>query len=328
VLDFRRKSRFHARQAIKRRRWLLWLAFLLGMTFLVVTITDKPHLWRLFDRWNDSSNRSDKSADNRLNNISRSPKDLDRFTIPAQQTETRRSAESAGEAKGYFPGVNPAQLEGIHDDKMSLSEDWVVARSWFNILKKTDPAAIRRASLGPIAYAQLAGQPRSYRGRLVAVSGVVRRAHRLEVYRSPGDPEGIDAYYQLWLYPIDNPRLPIVLYVLELPDGFPTGMEIAEEATATGFFLKRWLYAHGDTLLTAPTVLAKTLKWEKRVVVAQTAMPEGRTLIWILAGTMLAAALSAWCVFRHTKPSRRVLPDRPPDFSLLGRMDLHDDRES
>ena len=50
-----------------------------------------------------------------------------------------------------------------------------------DILNRTDPETLNKASLGPVSYAQLFRQPNQYRGRLVTVSGVVRRANRLEL---------------------------------------------------------------------------------------------------------------------------------------------------
>jgi len=289
-------------------------------------MVSKPHLWRMLDQWVASTpSPPNGGIDNRLDNAPRNSKDLESFAIPPQHPKTTHSAESAGDAMGYFPGVDPAQLENIRDNKMSTSEDWAVAMSWFNILQKTDPATLRRASIGPVTYAQLLRQPRSYCGRLVTVSGVVRRVHRLEVFRSPGDTDNIREYYQAWLFPIDNPHSPIVVCAMELPAGFPTGMTIAEDATVTGFFLKCWLYTHGDTFRTAPTLLAKTLEWQKRPVLAPATTPDGWTSAWILLGTVLAAALSAWYVYAYTKPSRLVSPGVPPNFDVLEQMDSHHD---
>jgi len=144
----------------------------------------------MLDQWVASTpSPPNGGIDNRLDNAPRNSKDLESFAIPPQHPKTTHSAESAGDAMGYFPGVDPVQLENIRDNKMPTSEDWAVVMSWFNILQKTDPATLRRASIGPVTYAQLLRQPRSYCGRLVTVSGVVRRVHRLEVFRSPGDTE-------------------------------------------------------------------------------------------------------------------------------------------
>ena len=161
-------------------------------------------------------------------------------------------------------------------------------------------------------------QPNQYRGRLVTVSGVVHRANRVELL--PND-YGIKQYYQVWLWPSDNPSAPIVVYCLRLPQGFPTGMELAEQAEVTGYFFKRWAYQANDALRTAPELLARTLQWEQRPVMTPPQPAETWPIPLVVGVAALAALLAAGIVYLRTRPTRPDLPDRPPNFDALCEMD-------
>ena len=100
---------------------------------------------------------------------------------------------------------------------------------------------------------------------------------------------GIKQYYQVWLWPSDNPSAPMVVYCLRLPQGFPTGMELAEPADVTGYFFKRWAYQANDALRAAPELLARTLQWEQRPVMT----PPQPVETWPIPLVVGAAALAA-----------------------------------
>ncbi len=187
-----------------------------------------------------------------------------------------------------------------------------------DILNRTDSETLRQASLGPVSYAQLFRQPSQYRGRLVTVSGVVHRANRVEL---PSNDYGIKQYYQVWLWPSDNPSAPIVVYCLRLPKDFPTGMELAEPAAVTGYFFKRWAYQANDALCAAPELLARSLQWQQRPAVTPPQPVETWPIPLVVGAAALAALLATGIVYLRTRPTRPDLPDRPPNFDALYEMD-------
>ncbi|NUQ63835.1 MAG: hypothetical protein HUU20_15265 [Pirellulales bacterium] len=169
-----------------------------------------------------------------------------------------------------------------------------------------------------MTYVQLAQQPEAYRGELVTLAGTVRRAQRVT---APKNDRGIESYYQLWLQPEDDPTDPIVVYSLELPEGFPTGMEVSADARLTGFFFKRWAYMAQDRLRSAPTVLSRTVDWRKRT---ETVAPrrDGDPSIWLVLGVSAGlAALGVVYVYLRTKGEKRpqaekiVVPDLSRQYS-------------
>jgi hypothetical protein len=161
-------------------------------------------------------------------------------------------------------------------------------------------------------------QPNQYRGRLVDVSGVAHRAVRVDL---PANAYGIKQYFQVWLWPSDNPSAPMVVYCLRLPKDFPVGMELAEPAAVTGYFFKRWAYQAEDAILAAPELLARTLQWEPRPVMTPPRSVETWPISVVVGVAALAALLGAGIVYLRTRSPRPDLPDRPPNFDALRKMD-------
>ena len=163
------------------------------------------------------------------------------WAVGQQGDATDESPSAPGESRlpggEYFPGVEPEQLAAVRDDYPFLAGD---TPAWFGlltILRDTDEAALAAASGGPATYVQLLRQPSAYRGRLVTLRGTMRRVVAVP---APENDDGFEHYYQTWLTPQDDPSSLIVVYCLNLPQGFPTGAELEEPVSLVGFFFKRW----------------------------------------------------------------------------------------
>ncbi|MFW6124516.1 MAG: hypothetical protein ACOC46_00090 [Pirellulales bacterium] len=215
----------------------------------------------------------------------------------------------------YFPGVRPGYLGEVRDDAFFRDRE---KDAWFHllaILQRTDAEQITEASTGRASFAQLFQQSDDYRGRLVTLQGTARRAMPLD---APRNDYGMEQYWQVWLSPVDNPSSPIILYCLNLPDGFPTGMDIRQPITTTGFYFKRLAYEATDTLRTAPTVLVKTLRWTPPA-------PAQRSRVYLPLWAIVLIALAASAVVvayvyaktRSQAANQRDLP--PPDFQHLAK---------
>lgn len=316
VLDFRKTSKRRKKSSPTGRRLLIGLILLLGVVFILFETTRRPGVWRWIDHLADSSEDTPGGGiDNRLYATPQDDLSLDGFVISKPDSKPE---EEADRRKGYFPGVDPALLDAIRDNTTSSLGDLDCLLNLFDVLDKTDERKLRKASEGMVAYAQLFRQPGHYRGRLVTISGVVNRVNRLKLFENK---YGIRQYYQVWLVPNDNRSAPVVIYCLRLPKGFPTGMKVSEKAEVTGFFFKRWVYSAEDALWIAPTILAKTLQWQKRPPMVEEPVVDGRMLIVAVVVAVLLALLTAWYVYMRTEPTHPALSDRPPNFDLLKEMD-------
>jgi len=152
----------------------------------------------------------------------------------------------------------PAALAQVKDDTFFREADmdaWL--QTWLT-LRETGTAGLARAAAPQVSFAELFGQPRSYRGRLIRFKGTL---HRIEELRAPENNYGIDTYWQAWLEHARGPAAPIVLQFLELPAGMPVGMKVHEAVDVTGYFFKRYAYNAADTIRVAPLVMALEPKW-------------------------------------------------------------------
>lgn len=220
------------------------------------------------------------------------------FVAPArrEQSEAEATTDEGEASAGYFPGVKPSDLQTIRDKARFVAQEEDAWFHLFAILAKTDPAMLRKASIGRISRLQLSEQSKEYRGEVVTVRGTLRRAHWL---RAPKNDYGIEGYYQTWLEPDDASAAPIVVYCLELPEGFPVGMTLSEDVEATGFYFKRWLYKARDGLELAPVVLARTVQW--RQTPPASAVPGGIVgLIVVVVGALVLAAVVVGYVVKRT----------------------------
>ncbi len=240
--------------------------------------------------------------------------------------EVRPPAERADE--DYFPGVQASHLDTVRDDTFFRAAEH---DAWFHLLRiaaEAEPGRLERSAEGRVSFVQLFQQSGDYRGRIVRLRGTVRRAFPL---RPPRNEYGIDRYYQLWLFPDDNPSSPIILFCLDIPDGFPTGMTLIERAEVTGFYFKRLAYEAADTLRTAPTVLARGIRWHDTPATIPAGPPDpGSPWMVFLAALALSVALVGYAYWR-TRPARaakRALPAELPPVRDAERAAIADSRVS
>jgi hypothetical protein len=315
VLDFRRNSVARIEQDRKQRHRLLMLILMLGVVLILIDAVGVSQNWRWLDSLlfplREPPVRG--SIDNRLDMLVRDE------SLPGTiRLSNGPPPAKPADAEGYFPGVTAADFAGVRDDTPSTHADQAGSLHLLEILSKHDEKTLREASVGYITYAQLLRQPNHYRGRLATVSGIARRVNRIDL---PKNDYGIADYYQVWLFPTDNPISPMVVYCLQLPEGFPTGMELSQEAEVTGFFFKLWAYESKDALRVAPTLLAKTLQWNKRPVMEPEPPGDKRMTPLTVCVAAALAMLLAWFVYFRTRSGRPASPDRPPDFKSLENWD-------
>jgi hypothetical protein len=206
-------------------------------------------------------------------------------------------------AAKFYKGVKPKLLNAVRDFTPFRSAE---NPAWLNLLKvlKDSPAdQLKKASSGPVGFVQLYEQMDVYRGQLVTVRGVVKRAFDVHAVKNDF---GIEKYYQLWFFPEGGPISPIVIYCLELPPEFPLSraenddvVNINENITLTGFAFKNWVYGTKERIESAPLLLAKSFTWRREIVVEKE--PISPWLIGaVVAGTALMAILFTLYVVRSS----------------------------
>ncbi len=305
---------------------LLLLVFALGAVVLLMAEARNPGNWAWMfgpakgERNGDADRPPPSQIDNRL--PAPAPDELPPDAVMIEPPGEPRPPEAeTGELGGYFPGVHPKLFDEMRDDRLTRREEWPAWINLLDVLQHADEADLEKASLDRVAYSQLFDQSSVYRGRLVTVRGTVRGVFRYPLLIAPPDSQ-LEAYYQVWLYPKDNPAAPIMAYCLHLPEGFPTGTELSEEASIRGFFLKRTAYKAQDGFRTAPTILARTLRWTRAPVAEKRAMPAPWQWAVLIGGSVLFGVLVALVVYQRTRRDRPTLAaaapaQRPPEFDAL-----------
>lgn len=290
-----------------QQRRLLLLVLSLGLVVFLMREAGQPDRWKWFEVLAPGPGQvSDADAvDTRLPPVE--PDGRAAATVRAA-AEDADKVPLAGADQRFFPGVEAGLLGRVRDDTIFRKQDY---ESWFNlcrVLQDTPAAAIRAASTGPATFLQLYQQPAAYRGELVTIAGTVRRAS----YRAaPQNDQGIEGYHQVWLQASGTSSSLLVVFVLELPPGFPTGDGLEAEVTLTGFFFKRWAYAAQDTIRTAPVVLARTLEWQQPAAVATAR----QTSWWPYLGAAIVGTVLALLAVRFRTPRNQAL-DRYTDDSV------------
>ena len=195
-----------------------------------------------------------------------------------------------------YPGVDPAELKNIRDDTVFRGAEAAAWFSWCALMQHADRAAVGEVAQ-PVGFLQLFRQPDEYRGRLVRVAGIVRRAHRVPAH---DNQQGVAGYWQCWLFTDEGSTNPIVVYALDMPAEFPTGMELYEQVAFNGLFFKRWAYEARGGTMTAPLILSPGGDWQPRVPTPPARLPSLATVLAALLVAALVGGAIALFVYRQS----------------------------
>lgn len=182
-----------------------------------------------------------------------------------------------------------AALAAVRDDAFFRESDLEAWTQTWRTLREAGPAGLAAATAPRVSFAELFGQPRSFRGRLVRLRGTFRRIERLAAPAGAG----IEGYWQGWLEPDGGPASPIVVQFLELPEGMPSGLRVSERVDLLGYFLKRYAYQATDTVRVAPLVMALQPGW-RPAAPAPANGPAPVARIATALGALLAVGVAAW----------------------------------
>jgi hypothetical protein len=220
-------------------------------------------------------------------------------------------------------GASPHALSAVRDDTMFRSTE---EEAWFQIwatLRSSDSRTLARSGAREVGFAELHGQPRSFRGKLVRLRGTL---HRLEHVTAPPNQYDVRDYWQGWLEPDGGPASPIVVYFLRLPEGMPHGLKIDEPVGVVGYFFKRWAYAATDAVRTAPVVLAIEPAWKPRAAPPRSTGLVGTIALLTMSGVVLLTMFWLWLSARNA--GRRTAAPPTDLESALANVELVDPKES
>jgi len=250
------------------------MVFSLGLVILMAKRAADPQTWA----WMWGAQARDVEADENPSS--------GQFAVDARRSAQRTGETSetdgdvivASRSDGSVPttrkplaGLDPDKLKVIRDDTIFFSP--AEQEVWFRIaalLEKRMPDERVSAGAARVTWRQLFDQPGVYRGELVSVRGIIRRAE-LEVPRS--DQATVEEYYKIWLQPDDQPTSPMIVYCLDLPEGFSLGADLKRPATVEAVFFKRAAYRAQDEIWLAPLLFARTINLQPTATVVESNEP-------------------------------------------------------
>ena len=266
MLRFNNKRRFTNSQRpprflSQREQWRLFM-MLFALMFVIWSAVQvrKP------ERWNWLWNMTQPSAPTAPAPVGPAlvgpapvapAKDLEageRASHAAEKTVDVHSVSSTN--RGFFPGVDVEYLRMVEDNKVFRRTGESAWLNLLEVLQTNEQTALEAASTGGVTYTQLQQQPAQYRGQLVTLQGMALRCLPKKAIQND---LGLETLYQIVFRAEGGANQTILIYVLDLPDQFPSGKDLREPIQFTGFYFKNQVVTDGDDLFVAPTLLAKTI---------------------------------------------------------------------
>ena len=301
---------------------LLLLVFALLTVFFLMQEARRPENWRWM--WGSASttpgdgfdNREDPDVDTRL-------VDKRSSALPAGTVVIERDVASPDtltlDVQSLLNGQANVDLSSVRDNTVFRNSE---SAAWYTLLATLRDApreALFQAPADTVGFTQLFQQPDVYRGKLVRVTGEVRRAHYVQAHKNDREIAG---YWQCWMFPSGS-KNPLVVYSLDMPDSFPEGMDVSEHVEFVGVSYKLWAYQAVEDILTAPLILAKTGQWQPRPAASRPTLPNRpRIAMAMVLALVLAVGTAMWVFQRSNRLSDtasrydELRKSAPPDEPL------------
>lgn len=237
------------------------------------------------------------------------------------------SAEPAANASQ----IAAAEFKTVRDNTMGIREAELPIYHRTLALARLTAASDQAQQAVTVSYGVLMTEPWKYRGKLISITGRVRR---LLPINASANPDGISQLYDAWIFTPDSGSSPYHVVCSSIPEGIePAEMfnKDPPEVTLRGFFFKRQGYAANGNedeevaLASAPLLLASgfdlvpVLQTQTRDVASEM-VP---WLWWFALGIGAVLALLFWnfaasdWAFRHTRTHALLKPQTQPDFQTI-----------
>lgn len=328
-----RFGRTHRRLPSPSRPHVVRLAVMLGLSLVAIIILR----WQSQERWPDgdlsSTPESSGPVDEILTTTSVNGLPDGVFIsgfAPAGNVDApqNKSSDSDVSADGRALTIDPRLMNGVLDKTSRISP-----RAYYHLVDltaRTQPSHLREQAKSEqeITLAHLATEPDKYRGSLIFLEGRVRGLVKFEATKdSTLNPSGLSHLYQGDLFTPQGHPYPYVLIMPSVPDGFPMGMDLAENVTFAGYFLQLWRYqAPGRTDRVAPVLVGRMLTWTPTPRV-DASSPVGTYLaiamILVIGGVVVTAVIlnrrSPWTFHMYGTSDKKDPADIKSDLAQLER---------
>jgi hypothetical protein len=273
---------------MREQRRLLTLIAMLVIVFVLIAKARQPETWKWLAH--GPSTGSDSTGSDSTGS--------DSAGSDSAGGETERPPITK-----LLAALRAVDLRAVQDNTVFAPSEKQAWEDLFHVLDGATASELEASSIGNVTYAQLMGQMPFYRGKVVTVSGRVRRAHRVS---EPSDeqvqPDNANGgTWQCWLFPGQAGTFPIVVHAREMPASFPSGMQIDQWVTFQAVAYKRWAFAAAEGPSVAPVLLAKRGIWVPPTTVPVETAPNWNP--WsLVGGAGLLTALVVLAVRWHLRP--------------------------
>lgn len=205
---------------------------------------------------------------------------------PEEAAEFRRQAEAITDWGLAIQGIeNPAYWRLL---------SWLGGQSLDELEKRDPPRAV---------FQQLRQHPNKYRGKLLSVELSVVRVNTYEVEQE--NPAGIKRLYELWAWPTSGSGWFYVVVTPELPEGFPTEIEIRQTVRVYGYFFKLQGYQPANAKPNAPPLAAPMIvgrvEWIRLVTPTNPAEVALSYMLLAGGGVLLVGVIGYWVIAARRK---------------------------
>jgi hypothetical protein len=278
-MRFQRHSSPLAYPARRYQYRMLSLVGLLAMVMVLYKTAQRPESWQWFAEVTGDAPTGGDAAAQSFTDASGKEIAIKRIQ-PLEPLPEGEYYASVSEAPVEGTAVSPSGTSTVTTEVQSLDPDLLtgLVDDWFGQTREEQPALARvmrslqdvdAASLARTADAQVTfdvmlSDPNYYRGRLVSVSG---RLKRLEA-GSVGTGDDAVPIWEAWVIPNDSRGVPYLALLARDPAGVPHGTDIDEAVTVRGYPLRRYAYATAGGEAVTLMLAAPDLEWKPQQVIS------------------------------------------------------------
>ncbi len=155
-------------------------------------------------------------------------------------------------------------------------------------------------------YGHLFNDPSAYRGEVVTVHGRLKRVREFLPPR-PLFKNGVERYYEGWIYADTPGSNPVCVMVAELPQGIKPGEWIDHRVTFHGYFFKKYVYFTAKERRVTLLCVGRTLVPDAQPIRTPTVqVPSGllTVIVGFIVGILLLVLILHWWLNRGDQKFR------------------------
>lgn len=203
--------------------------------------------------------------------------------------------------------VDPQLLASVEDNRLGVRREEAPAfHAVLSQAANTPPEQLEQATAETTGFRVLMVDAAYYRGRPVAIAGMLRRLLPFQAGQNEFD---LSQLYEAWITPVDSPTRLVRVVFTRQNEQLPTGEDLEFPVRAAGFFFKLEGYAARGGMTTAPLILAPTLEAFPglgRITGAGGPPPVDTSLVnWLVAMMVLIAGSLGMMVWRFRSGDRQ-----------------------